>query len=377
MKSIIPYILFAILLCPTTGHAQEYYTLQEIREQAELGWHETYIDSQGRNIRIETDIEVFGEKTAPVLKVSVPQFVLDGERFEEETTWKDGKRIEIYRNNPADYVFPIKQGEQSLIVYQSCRELIDMHEMYAKEYGTDLTMQEMVEHLGGILLKLGISAECYFYNQPIDFSVRCKVKKDTFELIEPGMFLAHFWQEMYGFPILAHISSAFEKSDWPYYTPQAVMTMRGLNEYSIVLDMVKEEEKLVDDIPLCSFEKIQSAIESKIIQGHIRKVFDVRLGYVMFNDPECPEDIESVYDATYYLVPMWTVGCIYLDKPKKEYVVREKQDDELYVNEKNSIEYRTLFINAQTGELIDYYDKSKIGHGNADYQGFIEWETIK
>ena len=59
--------LILILVCAVAS-AQEYYTLPEIREQAETGWHETYTDKYGRTRQVDIDIEVFGEERVPVIK---------------------------------------------------------------------------------------------------------------------------------------------------------------------------------------------------------------------------------------------------------------------------------------------------------------------
>ena len=40
-------------------------------------------------------------------------------------------------------------------------------------------------------------------------------------------------------------------------------------------------------------------------------------------------------------------------------------------------EIRPMTINAQTGEMLDYFDTSKNGSGDADYKGFISWEDVK
>ena len=51
---------------------------------------------------------------------------------------------------------------------------------------------------------------------------------------------------------------------------------------------------------------------------------------------------------------------------------QELRDDSKWdVEERASMEYTSLLINAQTGALID---KFAIGKGCGDYPGFISWE---
>ena len=69
MKKRLAALLTALSLLPTFALAQEYYTLPEIKEQAKDGWHETYTDKYGRETNVDIDVEVYGDETAPVLKV--------------------------------------------------------------------------------------------------------------------------------------------------------------------------------------------------------------------------------------------------------------------------------------------------------------------
>ena len=70
MKKISLFCGFILLtFLWTVSVAQEYFTLPEIREQSAKGWHKTYTDKYGRETIVDIDVEVYGEDTAPVLKV--------------------------------------------------------------------------------------------------------------------------------------------------------------------------------------------------------------------------------------------------------------------------------------------------------------------
>ena len=36
-----------------------------------------------------------------------------------------------------------------------------------------------------------------------------------------------------------------------------------------------------------------------------------------------------------------------------------------------------MTINAQTGEMINHFDKSLYGRGDGRYKGFIPWDKVK
>lgn len=85
MKTRITMLLALLLaLVCTAASAQEYYTLPEIREQAEQGWHETYTDKYGRQTTVDIDVQVFGDEKAPVsldLQMAIIKDVFHGTMY--------------------------------------------------------------------------------------------------------------------------------------------------------------------------------------------------------------------------------------------------------------------------------------------------------
>ena len=239
-------------------------------------------------------------------------------------------------------------------------------------------MRRLKERASTVLAAQNISLNSFLFDQPKEFSVRCKMNARTQEVIAPAAYLAHFWQTMYGLPIFDSVNCAYERTTWPEFAPQLQVTMRSDDEYSITLWTVEETELLTQDIPLCSWKTIKSRIEEKIKSGHIQKLYSVRLGYVVYNDAYYPKDMPSMFDAEcYYLVPTWVVECIYMDKPKQTWSYPGKQHDELSDNEKAGRDYRIVMLNAQTGEMMDYFDTSLYGRGDPRYKGFLSWEDVR
>ena len=99
MKKQFAALLTALSLLPTLALAQEYYTLPEIREQAKDGWHETYTDRYGRETVVDIDVEVYGEETAPIIKITDA-----GYRVDQSALWSGEKaessRFVIEKNYP-------------------------------------------------------------------------------------------------------------------------------------------------------------------------------------------------------------------------------------------------------------------------------------
>ena len=106
-------------------------------------------------------------------------------------------------------------------------------------------------------------------------------------------------------------------------------------------------------------------------------MFSVRFGYVLYNDPKAPERGELTDIECFYGVPSWVVECIYVKNPKDVYDYEKWLKEDPEVNERNVMEYRMLIINAQSGRILDVFDKSKNGWGNADYVGFTSWDKVR
>ena len=381
MKSMLCIALAALtMLIGAAAMAQEYVTLPELREQAAGGWHETYTDKYGRETVVDIDVQVFGEDAAPVVKVKPAEVIINMDLAEEGAVLTDRT---LYRNNPTDDIFGARSGQVTMAVHHSYGDRIDMNNIYGADFGAPLTMQELKDRASEVLAPHGFSLDDFLFEQPKEFSVRCKMKRQTQEVIAPAAYLAHFWQTMYGMPIFEHINRTYIKQNWPEFVPQVQISMRDEDEYSITLWNVEETEVLAQDIPLVSFETIRRSVEEKIESGHVQKVYSMRFGYAVYNETSYlsmndRKHIETFFDIeNYYLVPTWVVECIYMDKPSKTWAYSGKSSDEWMDNEKNSTGYYMMMVNAQTGEVFDRNDTSLNGRGDCNYNGFIPWESVQ
>ena len=105
MKRVFAAGALLLALTPNFAAAQEYYTLPEIREQAKDGWHETYTDKYGRETVVDIDVEVYGEETAPVLKVGWGKYG----KFTDDNAFK------LEKNHPVDRLMEAKKRGGSQI----------------------------------------------------------------------------------------------------------------------------------------------------------------------------------------------------------------------------------------------------------------------
>ena len=127
------------------------------------------------------------------------------------------------------------------------------------------------------------------------------------------------------------------------------------------------KEVIAEDIPLCSVDKVIEGAREMIEEGYIHQVISLRFGYVVYSDPNDEWGKQrSLYDmdTIWYLVPSWVMECYILENPKVDKLGKHPNIWE-------------MTINAQTGEMINHFDKSLYGRGDGRYKGFIPWDKVK
>ena len=151
--------------------------------------------------------------------------------------------------------------------------------------------------------------------------------------------------------------------------PNYTLTYQDGENYRISGYTVIESAVLAEDVPLCSFDLVKAAIAEEITAGHIRAVYAVDLGYALYNEPGVTRKpgLEWLQTAEFYAVPAWRVLCLYTANADKAL------PESAYANPHTSLYERTLYINAQTGELLD---PDQRGNGCADYAGFLAWADV-
>lgn len=185
-------------------------------------------------------------------------------------------------------------------------------------------------------------------------------------------YIVNFHQQLAGAPLWGHAIFSIRKpsdEDMSYW-PNFIMTMQDDGNYELLGRTVKATDVLAEDIPLCGFDKVKATVEKEIEAGHIRAVYGVDLGYTLYNEPGATHESgwEWMQTAEFYAVPAWRVLCLYTSD------ANQKLAESTYANPGTSQYYESLYINAQTGELLD---PTQRGSGTADYAGFISWNDVK
>ena len=359
MKWVFAAGALLLALTPNFAVAQEYYTLPEIREQAKDGWHETYTDRYGRETVVDIDVEVYGGENAPILQAGWLNVEDEKDRqFQAQQNLPNGKLKEAR----------LKRGGETCYLYEDVPDMkIDLEEKYGEAYGNDWTVREIYDFVKTRLNEIGVPSDEWHYEMPYKFSVGYSISKKNGEVLVPPIYIIFLREKQNDMPIWCSVTESYLKSAGPYLMPNMMLVMQNEEEYDISGFYVETKKVLADDIALCSLEKVIQSAEKQIKAGFIQNVVSLRFGYVVYNDPNI-KNVEraSGLDAEcYYLVPSWVMECAFVENPKKDY--------QSYWESKN----RMMTVNAQTGEMLDYFDRSYKGYGDARYKGFIPWDKVK
>ena len=376
MKKLVA-LLFSLtsLLFPLSGYAQEYYTVQVIREQAQDRWTQIY-HTKWRDVTV--DVQPIAPDTPGLPVLQVTPMVFQPITTEEESGWKittrdDGYWLYVSNGQIDDERDQAAKNKKWKRLTTQYYDSFSMDTAYASE--NILTLGDALNFLSMVLGKMGIDPKHYQITRPACVTVNNDIETATGNMLLPGEYSIELYPQLRNIPILCHDLSGVNepKDNDRRIFPDLFFGIRSFDSFSIVVKPcpLKEINLLADDIPLCAYSKVVAAVEEEIQAGHIRKIFDLELGYVLYNKPGVDNKAAGVSYQTdiYYAVPAWRMNCLYVSNPKKEL----HNYDGLDVPERGTIEYITLIINAQTGEMQDYMNNRK---GCADYTGFISWDEV-
>lgn len=370
MKKIVMITLGICLVLlsfnSSSAHA-DYSTIVEIGEHQLERWMETY-KTKWRDIVIDVQPTIPKIESFPILEIAIDFWQPDTAELGAGAIpyVADDGRFQINQNEIREVVNAITKGENLSPPY-------DMN--YAYGVNSDLTLGDIIDNLRTIWIKLGQDADDIDYKKPLQFSRNSCYDEEAEKYLYKDVFVLNVRQKIAGIPLLGHVSKGIHK-----LKPQLDFAAGHLGNFNFVISspdlfyIVGQKLKIVstisEDVPLCSFDKVKGTIEKEIMDGHIRKIFDLELGYILYNTPGMTNEFGFQRTAVFYAVPAWQVNCLYLDSGKKELRNASEQNGD----ERNTQESKTVFVNAQTGEIIPPSDNGK---GCLDVPDILTWDEVK
>ena len=118
----------------------------------------------------------------------------------------------------------------------------------------------------------------------------------------------------------------------------------GRKDYSwrILLKLLQVRDIVQQDVPLAPVSKVIQTAEEYIRDGKLRSVDSFRLGYTVWLNN----------NGSMTLFPTWAIEGLVFENSETEFEYPPEWSD------RYALEYQYLFINAQTGEIIDPLNKT-------------------
>ena len=383
-KLIVSLMAAALLLQAPAGLARgDYRTVAQLREEARENWTQTY-ETKWRTVEINAEIILPPVDFVPVAQVGYDMRPLP--LTAAESGWDEAQCAQ--------------QTRGCLLLYNECKEAPrsvngrrvvsqqvqkgDWYDGFAPENTyvpmSDVTFGELCDSIGQQLRRFGVDPDSFQISTPFRLWAQHWYYSGYMEDALPGTVLLEAYSRVMGLPILNHVLDAVadnvhgeHRCDeyWAQFHLGAGYDALGGRLTHIYADLVKVTDILADDVPLCPLAAVKAAIEKEIEAGHIRKIYSLQLGYVLYNEPgeyKTKEHSLPEEEQRFYVKPVWQVNCLYVRSASGN--LRTLPAD--VYDERNTLDYAQLLIDAQTGALI--------GQSNAqdrcEFKGFLSWEDV-
>ena len=373
----------ALLLVPTLALASgDMVSVSELRQQVEaMGrWTQTY-EAHGRTIEVDIPIYIPNEKELAVYDCSAyTEYIKNpnsddknnvysyNENLRELTKEKDGTSeadIEVYGkgtelrimlNNPEDLLGKNKNDNIKIKEYGFYQYQVDDKVTYAEN--NEMSLEEAEKYLEEIV-EYFIKDE---YNGiDIDYikiagrgrKTKSYTDEELGEYVDyypKGSYFFNYYQTLHKIPIMMTIIATLNNKQenkiygdlFEYWgTTGGICQIMDRNSFWLTIKWMKIEKEHEETVKLLPIEQIINTVEKEIKAGHIRNVYALKLGYIIYLNDRSPE--------TYTLYPMWVLDCDYVENKNKEIKVNPYSDDI-----RDCFSFERICINPETAEMMDF-----------------------
>ena len=377
--------LFA--LQPLASPAEEAYcSISTLRAQAPAKWTQTF-ETQWRTVAVDAEILLPEVDAVPVITVGCDQRkpLLTAEQSGWDTVEsRDNGSLLLYND---EIVVPKKVDGKRINSTLEAKGAWYAGYMPENTYVplSDVSFGEICAQINSELTRFGYNPDDYMVDRPSRLWAQHWYYYGKKQDALPGQILIQAYQKMNGIPLLSHIWSAVCDHDNGEFRVDEYFELLTANlsvcydAYAegitqIYIKAEKQNGVLAADVPLCPLDKVKTAVEVEIRAGRIRKVFELQFGYTLYNQPglyRAKGDESVPYDTLcYYAKPIWLVNCLYASSPTAK--LRTYTEIENNGDERNSLNYRQLVVDAQTGEMV----QESNAKDRCAYKGFISWDDV-
>ena len=373
----------ALLLMPTLALASsDMVSISELRQQVETmeRWTQTY-EAHGRTIEVDIPIYIPNEKELAVYDCSAyTEYIKNpnsddknnvysyNENLRELTKENDGTSeadIEVYGkgtelrimlNNPEDLLGKNKNDNIKIKEYGFYQYQVDDKVTYAEN--NEMSLEEAEKYLEEIV-EYFIKDE---YNGiDIDYikiagrgrKTKSYTDEELGEYVDyypKGSYFFNYYQTLHKIPIMMTIIATLNNKQenkiygdlFEYWgTTGGICQIMDRNSFWLTIKWMKIEKEHEETVRLLPIEQIINTVEKEIKAGHVRNVYALKLGYIIYLNDRSPE--------TYTLYPMWVLDCDYVENKNKEIKVNPYSDDI-----RDCFSFERICINPETAEMMDF-----------------------
>ena len=357
-KTLVLMLLLALMV-PLIGGAEERYAIAQVREQAQIGWRQTY-HAHGRDIVVEIDLLVPEATTFPVITATSlhPSGQVPAQPLGQgKPHMQEGYAI---RNTPRTFTHDRQDTAKAMKWPDNLRvftRTIALHELdsgTAYALRNPYTVRDAQERIESISSQYFPGADLSFAPRRVTAGVDARpIHPTTGEAGEPwpdfvGTLSTAFSQVLRGIPVLGTVAQGFRTpaQNTTYFTPDLYNAallrpaQTGTPQMDrVILNLLAESRVLAQDVPLVSVQHILCTYEALIASGRLRRVDSLQLGYIGWFSRSQP--------GTLTLLPCWVLEGLVYDSAEATGLLEGADypmpDDHI----------SQVLVCAQTGQLID------------------------
>ena len=379
------FVLCALLLVPTLALASgDMVSISELRQQVETmeRWTQTY-EAHGRTIEVDIPIYIPNEKELAVYDCSAYTDYIKNPNNEDKTNvyaynenLKELVKEESNDKSENAIIEVYGNGTELRIMFNSPEELLEHNTrdyikikksgyypdkvnadvIYAEN--SDLSLMEAEKYLEEIVRFFirdgydGIDID-YIKIAGRGRKTRSYTDEELGECADyypKGTYFFNYYQKLHHIPIMMTIIATLNnKQENRVYgdlfgfwgTTGGICQIMDRNSFWLTIKWMKIEKEHEETVKLLPIEQIINAVEKEIKAGHVRNVYALKLGYIIYLNDRSPE--------TYTLYPMWVLDCDYVENKNKEIKVNPYSDDI-----RDCFSFERICINPETAEMMDF-----------------------
>ena len=374
-----------LLLVPTLALASgDMVSVSELRQQVEaMGrWTQTY-EAHGRTIEVDIPIYIPNEKELAVYDCSAYTDYIKNPNDEDKTNvyaynenLKELVKEESNDKSENAIIEVYDNGTELRIMFNSPEELLERNTrdyIKIKESGyypdkvnadviyaenSDLSLMEAEKYLEEIVRFFirdgydGIDID-YIKIAGRGRKTRSYTDEELGECADyypKGTYFFNYYQKLHHIPIMMTIIATLNnKQENGVYgdlfgfwgTTGGLCQIMDRNSFWLTIKWMKIEKEHEETVRLLPIEQIINTVEKEIKAGHVRNVYALKLGYIIYLNDRSPE--------TYTLYPMWVLDCDYVENKNKEIKVNPYSDDI-----RDCFSFERICINPETAEMMDF-----------------------